>query len=219
MSEILILISVVSFVLIICLLNNKFKQYELLLFAQADGDDDMKIAPSDGFFAKKNADESAELSAQRFMQMKESGDIEKAHKLGENCAETLKKEVQKFCDLDNLNLKEHHYIVLYTYAVNKSTYLFTPNSIIAQTILNVFYANIEESSPKINMHISDMAAFSLYMLCERTGECDPKQIGAVYAKLCGAEEDENTIKEGAILFDDMIKKLAEVFENPDFIFA
>ena len=174
----------------------------LLLAVTGDGDEDMKIA-SPGSFSRNGASEEAELAAQKYLKLKSTGNIDKARSLGERFAAVLlQKEAAIRAGvaggLDPLCM--HHQLVLYSYVVNRVISDLSPDPLLAQTSLNVFYEQMEEISPDLYRHISDMAAFSLYILCER-GNRSQGGIGSVYARLCEREGDAAVREEGDSLYE------------------
>lgn len=181
-----------------------------LLLAVA-GDDDMKIAAPGGFSKNTRPEDSSELAAKEFLDLKRSGDIDKARGLGERYAAMLLEKGREICALtrdSEVSLRAHQQLVLCSYTINRVISEHSPNSILAQTALNVFYSRLEEDSPELYRHISDMAAFSLYILCERSHTCsDDSGVGGVYARLCGSGDDAQIIAEGGALY----RKLYDCF--------
>ena len=159
-------------------------------------DDDIKIAT--GSFAHRQAD-SDEEAVRQFLTQKNSGNIEKARLLGELYADVLVKNARSpvfACEKNLMQLEHHHRLLLYSFIVNRVIAENSPNSILAQTSLNVFYSEIEKVSPELHRHVCDMAAFSLYILCERSPNRGDEEFGAIYAGLCGFGGHEDIIAEG-----------------------
>jgi len=161
-------------------------------------DEDIKIAPS-SFSEKAHMIDLGEEAARQFLEQKENGNIEKARVLGKAYADDIlhiEKGPLRSSDKPRTQRELHHQIVLYSYIVNRVIAEHSPNSIVAQTCLNVFYTEIEAVSKELHKHISDMAAFSLYVLCERTPSRTDDQIGVIYARLCDFEGASAVIEEG-----------------------
>lgn len=165
---------------------------KLAAIGPVEGDEDIKIA---GEHFSVPREDIGELAAQDFLKQKDSGNIEKARGLGLRYAQAILYPEQGPL-VDEMEgrspLFHHHQYILYSYAVNHVIADFSPNSILAQTSLNLFYAQLEEKSPELYMHVSDTAAFSLYILCERSKTRSDDDIGRTFASLVG-KEDDNTV--------------------------
>jgi hypothetical protein len=61
-----------------------------------------------------------------------------------------------------------------------------------------------------------MAAYSLYMLCERSRNRSDSEIGTIYAELCDFEGDEDVIREGNAFYRREYENCAEVLRGADF---
>ena len=159
------------------------------LLRDARGDDaDMKIA--DGSFRGHTAEDPAEAVARQFLRQKQSGNIEKARALGSTFAGMLLSLASpQESAHDRSMLEAHHRLLLCSYIVNRVIADYAPDSLLAQTSLQVFYKDIEEQSDALYRQINDLAAFSLYMLWERSGSSDEQEIGRIYARLCNREGD------------------------------
>ena len=176
----------------------------VLCFA-ANGDDDIKIATG-SFSGSKKQQDQAEQAAQEFLRQKELGNIDKARKLGTDFAELLWELAQELImDEGRLQLEIHHRLLLCSYAVCRVVSEASPNSIVAQTSLSRFYSAVEERSNVLNRHVSDTAAFSLYILSERSKD-DIIEIGKIYAKLTGYEGNAEIIEQGNFVFSCFYEK-------------
>jgi len=182
------------------------------LLLAVTGDEDMKIAPAKGLGGPP--EDAAELAARQYLDMKRCGSIDKARRLGERLMEIL---VEESGDLPGTpeedSLIRHQRIVLFSYAINRVLSERSPNSILAQTSLNVFYDAVEEREPVLYRHISDMAAFSLYILCDRDRGRTDCEIGMVYARLCGSPDDPGVIGEGNELYHAFYEHCAREQDN------
>ncbi|GHU81209.1 hypothetical protein FACS1894191_7910 [Clostridia bacterium] len=160
-----------------------------------DDDDDMKIA--DGAVSRKRHEDGADAAARQFLTQKSSGNIDKARRLGGDYARTIL-DIGSHPELvsrESTMLETHHQLLLCAYIVNRVIAGLSPDSILAQTSLGSFYADVAAIAPHVYSHISDMAAFSLYILNERTGNPD-EEIGKIYARLSGFEGDQTKIDDG-----------------------
>jgi hypothetical protein len=164
-------------------------------------DEDIKIA-GESFSSGSRQEDSSEIAARQFLEQKQSGNIDKARALGERYVQVLLDEVPELfgAAAQPQPLLLHHQMLLYSYALNRVVAEHSPNSLVAQTVLNVFYDELESSSPAIYHHVSDMAAFSLYILCERSERRSDDEIGNVYATLCGEADNAQRSEEGNRLY-------------------
>jgi len=176
------------------------------------GDEDIKIATPGSFSKSRPAEDVSELEAQQFLRLKNDGSIDKARQLGAKYA-TILLEKNEAAAGDQDPLCCHQRLVLYSYVVNRAISDLSPNSLLAQTSLNVFYDELEEGSPELYRHVSDMAAFSLYILCERSNSRSEDEIGEVYARLCGSEGDRTVIDEGNALYRGFYERCREEFHS------
>jgi len=182
-------------------------------FLFAGIDEDIKIA-GENFGSPEPAADAAELAAREFLRQKENGNIDRAHKLGESFAQSLWDLAQGII-MDNdsgLTQQEiHHRLLLCSYVVNRVIAQLLPNSIVAQTALGRFYSEVENRSNVLHRHVSDTAAFSLYILNERSGDND-YEIGKIYSKLIGREDNPTAIRQGNEMyasFYDVCKNLID----------
>ena len=171
----------------------------LLLATTTDEDADMKIAPES--FSRSPVNEvSAQDEAEDYLRQKSAGNICLARKLGERYAGLLMAEVTENFDpwpTDlSQELRAHHRLLLLTYVVNRVVALLSPNSILAQTTLNVFYSTLDEKAPQLDKYIRDMGSYSLYVLCERSHNRTEDDIGEIYAGLCADKDNPSLIDEG-----------------------
>ena len=171
-----------------------------LFFMAGDGDEDIKIAGAhiSGFPDRDPAEEGARV----FLRHKDAGNIEKARALGSAFAQALADIAKSspFGEMARIEAEIHHQLLLCTYIVNQVISEHAPDSILAQTSLQVFYKELEEQSPPITQHVNDIAAFSLYVLWERGKTRDEREIGSIYARLCGDENNADLVERGRTLY-------------------
>lgn len=191
----------------------------LLVLPAVAGDEDMKIV--DGSFTPSEAD-GAEAEAKTYMRQKSAGNVDRARALGGQFALALRERFARLNDpafTDENTLREHHQAVLFSYAVNRVIADLSPNSILAQTALNVFYKDLEDHTPVLAEHIRDMAAFSLYILCERSEVCVDEEIGKIYARLCGEEGSRQLMDEGNRCYRDYFDQCSRLHEQTQYVKA
>ncbi len=186
------------------------------LAVTTEGDEDMKIAG--GLSAPGPAEElsEAEQSALAYMRQKEAGNVDRARELGRKFADALADETAR-ARPDAEPLRVHHRVVLFSYIVNRVITELSPNSIIAQTALNIFYDRLEERSAELAEDVRDMAAFSLYILCERSGANAEDEIGRIYARLCGHEDETAFVDEGNALYRRCYDLCGEMHARTEYV--
>ncbi|MGI6404562.1 MAG: hypothetical protein ACOX0K_10240 [Oscillospiraceae bacterium] len=187
------------------------------LFAMA-GDEDMKIA-GDSF--KPAPSDGGEAEAKVYLEQKSSGNVEKARSLGRQFALALRERVAESLNdpafQGELAVREHHKAVLYSYVINRVIADLSPNSILAQTALNVFYADLEQETPILADHVRDMAAYSLYILCERSETCVDDEIGRIYARLCGEENSPERMEEGNRCYREFYNLCSRLHQQTEYV--
>jgi len=162
-------------------------------------DEDIKIAGT----RPGGTLDAADLAAQDFLVQKKNGNIDRARSLGETFAGCLWGLAQSLIMDNELELTQqeiHHRLLLCSYGVNRVITQYAPNSIVAQTALSRFYTEVEEKSNVLHRHVSDTAAFSLYILGERTGNGSDSDVGKIYAKFIGRENDAESIRQGGEVY-------------------
>ena len=186
-----------------------------VLLAVTGNDDDVKIATGSFGGSKKQPDQ-AEQAAQEFLRQKQLGNVDKARQLGTSFAELLWGHAQELImgEGNLLQLEVHHRLLLCSYAVCRVVSEASPNSIVAQTALSRFYSAVEERSNVLNRHVSDTAAFSLYILSERSKD-DIAEIGKIYAKLIGNDGNADKIAQGNEVFICFYDKCTRMSRSVD----
>lgn len=178
-------------------------------------DEDIKIAP-ETFKTRFSAVDHGEEAARQFLEQKRLGNIDKARALGQTYAEDVIR-LESAAEAANLTRREqHHRLVLFSYIVNRVIAEHSPNPIVAQSCLNMFYKSIEAASEELTKHVSDMAAYSLYMLCERSRNRSDAEIGGIYAELCDFNGNDDIIDEGNAFFERMYKNCADKLRGAGF---
>lgn len=214
MLEIFVFIILLIFMVLIALSAARMKKNPDIKLCVPEGDEDIKIA--DGSFGDPLTNEDyADKAAAEYLKQKDVGNIEKAGQLGELLAKELWGVAQELLMKEEDQVTDrivHQKILLYTYAVNSFVADSAPNSLLAETALSVFYSEVEELSKVLFQHISDTAAFSLYILNQRSGGVE-EDIGRIYAKLSGKENDYKTIRDGNHLYNSFYNKCGRVYEE------
>ena len=183
----------------------------------ADGDEDIKIA-GEHFSAPVSGADAADLAAREFLCQKQNGNIDRAHGLGEFFAESLWELAQSII-MDNewgLTQQEiHHRLLLCSYVANRVIARHLPNPITAQTALSRFYSEVESRSNVLHRHVCDTAAFSLYILNERSDNND-YEIGKIYSKLIGRENDPESVSQGNKVYSSFYTVCKNAVDQVDF---
>ena len=180
------------------LLPGTTNPHKNLVFAGAGDDADMKIAP-ESFSAVPKDEAAVHREAEEFLRQKSAGNIRLARQLGERYATLLLNEVSKNFDPWPTELAPelaaHHRLLLLTYVVNRVVGENSPNSILAQTTLNVFSGELEDKAPQLDKYIRDTASYSLYVLHERNQGAD-SEVGKIFAGLCADKDNTEVINQG-----------------------
>ncbi|MDR2908358.1 MAG: hypothetical protein LBU86_00540 [Oscillospiraceae bacterium] len=195
----------------------RLKAQGSLIFAAAGEDEDIKIA---GSFTREPDISEADAAARAYLKQKSAGNVDRARGLGQAFAGLLREWSEELLSSDPQGLERlraHHKILMLSYVVNKTISGLSPNSIVAQTALNVFYDTIEEETPELNPHVRDMAGFSLYILCERSEGRMEDEAGGIFAQLCGKEADRELIEEGNALYRDYYKACKSLHEMTEYL--
>jgi hypothetical protein len=164
------------------------------------GDEDIKIA--DGRFGAIRSEDTSERAARDYLEQKSAGNIDRARELGRQFARAVLEDAGILAD--ELKQKpmqvQHHIYLLYTYVTNRVVADYSPSPILAQTCLNQYYKAVEDASEDLYRHVNDMAAFSLYILCERSRNRTDDEIGLIFAELSGMRDNVAMIEYGNSLF-------------------
>ena len=194
--------------------------WKSLMLAATGEDADMKIAP-ENFSAGPLEETGLQDEAEDYLRQKSAGNIELARSLGERYADLLIAYAGKNFDPWPTELagglQAHHRLLLLTYVVNRAVAELSPNSILAQTTLNVFYSELEEKAPQLDKYIRDMASYSLYVLCERSQSCSDDEIGRIYARLCADKDNPALIDEGSRHYREFYSTCKELHRQARYV--
>ena len=193
------------------------KGFTANLAMAAIGDEDIKIA--NGSFKKTPMEDQAEQAARDFLRQRDIGNIDRARSLGKFYADSLWSTASEMFAVEDSKMSQqekHHVILLCSYLINRIIAECSPNSIVAQTVLNAFYTSVEERSETLYRHISDTATFSLYILNERTGG-DYRQVGEIFSRQCGYEGNENQVVKGISICENQSEQYREMAETIEFM--
>ncbi|GAA6514026.1 hypothetical protein [Merdimmobilis hominis] len=185
------------------------------LYWEAEEDDsDIKIAGQEPMLEEDAGDTAV---AEEYLRERENGNIERARQLGRTLATELfgSDEVLNLgYDRSESPLVLAQRRILFSFVAGRAIDELTPNSILADTAVSVFYDVIKEK-PVVYGEINDAAAISLYMLTSRAPGLDACAVGRVFAKLCGREGSRLYAKMGSglcLFYYDCMKQAIEKTE-------
>jgi len=178
-------------------------------------DDDMKIV-GERIRPHLDDEDPAEAEARLFLRHREAGNIEKARELGRRYAHAILESGERPAGSQS-EMESHQQLLLCSFLVNRVIGENSPDSILAQTSLHVFYDEVAAGSTSMSKHVSDLAAFSLYTLWERSRDKDESELGRIYAKLCEKGGSRKVIKDGNALSKRFYKLCLEMMEDMDYI--
>ena len=172
------------------MLHNKMYPAGTRFFAMVEEDEDVKIFPGSGFVGSKKAEDDG---AAEFVRERDNGNLEKAKHAGEKMARKLHR-------LWRLGDSAHIYAqkkVLFAYAAAKAIEKHCEASVLAHSILSEFHRWVKHHSQHDYELIQDSAAFTKYLLSERSGK---EALGSVFAELCNEKDNEKLQRKGILLF-------------------
>lgn len=177
-------------------------------------DSDMKIVGSD----MKVIDES-DAEARLYSHERENGNLEKAHDIGKALAAALLNEggvaYEKNVASD---FEARNRSILYAFTADRVLDTFMPNHIIARSAQNEFFDEVRRRNIGLYESISRSGAFSMYLLCGRSGDGRYIGVGKVYAGVIRRPEDEKIEKEGDELYRKYFDYCIEHIKNVEFSF-
>lgn len=177
-------------------------------------DSDMKIAVSN-----ENKVDESDSEARLYSHERENGNLEKAHMIGKTladallCSDGFAYEKNIASDFDARNR-----CVLFAFTADRVLDTFMPNHIIARSAQNEFFDEIRQKNIGLYESISRSGAFSMYLLCRRSG--DGRYIGAgkVYANIVRRPDDETTVILGDQLYTRYFDYCLNQIRNIEFSF-
>ncbi len=160
-------------------------------------DSDMKIA---GDLAPE-IDES-EAAARLYRHEKENGNLAKAQEIGSALASVLLKPEGFTCFRNwEEDFAARSRCILFAFVADQAVDTFLPNHLIRQFAESRFYDELRSNAPDLYESISRSAAYSMYLLCKRSGDGRRIGIGGVYAKILRYPEDAALEQEGELLYE------------------
>lgn len=211
--EIIAFVAILGFTIFMFLFAINYRNNPDVKLAVVEGDEDVKIAGGQFGVPKEEREDIADEAAQEFLRQKHAGNIEVAGELGNLLAELLWADAQELImkdEGDDAEREVHQQILLKCYAVNAFIAENSPNQLLAETALSVFYSKIEELSKVLFRHVKDIASFSLYILNQRT---ENTEIGRIYARLSEAEDNPQVIKEGNEIYHNFYDRCEEIVQK------
>lgn len=177
-------------------------------------DSDMKIVGK----AAPALDES-DAEARLYSHEHENGNLEKAHNIGKLFAAALldengfayEKNVASDFDARNRG-------ILFAFTADRVLDTFMPNHIIARSAQNEFFDEIRCRNIGLYESISRSGAFSMYLLCRRSGDGRYVGIGKVYADVIRRPDSESAAAEGEELYRKYFEYCIEHIKNIEFAF-
>lgn len=107
--------------------------------------------------------------------------------------------------------------ILLIFIAESCLHLYTPTPLLATTAVNALYDKLIEDDPGFYDTISNGAAFSFYYLALRhSGKAD-ENIGATFAMLCGAEENQALAGLGARVYQYVTRKIRGLIGEIQFV--
>ena len=167
-------------------------------------DSDMKIF---GVKEEPDSTDGAEVQAlaEEMKRQRLNGNSERAKQLGIRMAALAPDSA----DADSLPAPDImcQIRILLIFIAESCLHLYTPTPLLATTAANALYDKLIEDDPGFYDTISNGAAFSFYYLALRhSGKAD-ENIGATFAMLCGAEEDQALTDLGARVYQYVTRKI------------
>lgn len=177
-------------------------------------DSDMKIAKG----VSTSVDES-DTEARLYAHERDNGNLEKAHMIGKTLADALLcKDGFAFESNVASDFDARNRCILFAFTADRVLDTFMPNHIIARSAQNEFFDEIRQKNIGLYESISRSGAFSMYLLCRRSG--DGRYIGAgkVYANIVRRPDDEPTVILGDQLYLRYFEYCLNQIRNIEFSF-
>ncbi len=157
-------------------------------FAPAE-DEDVKIFAGSGSCNAFAEDDGAA----EFVRERDNGNLDKARQLG--CA--LAGQLGRLWRPGDSGLRLDQKKVLFAYAVARVAEQQCAGSVLRQAVVGEFQREVCARRPRDGSIIQDSAAFTKYLLAERSGT---EALGQVFAELCGARGSTRLQGRGAALY-------------------
>ncbi len=108
--------------------------------------------------------------------------------------------------------------ILFAFTTDRVLDTFMPNHFIARSAQNEFFDEIRRRNIGLYESISRSGAFSMYLLCKRSGDGRYIGIGKVFAGVVRRPEDEKAEKTGEELYQKYFNYCIEHIKNVEFAF-
>ena len=177
-------------------------------------DSDMKIVGT----AKIKVDES-DAEARLYAHERDNGNLEKAHDIGKAFADALLSEGGFAFEKNSASdFEAKNRSILFAFTTDRVLDTFMPNHFIARSAQNEFFDEIRRRNIGLYESISRSGAFSMYLLCKRSGDGRYIGIGKVFAGVVRRPEDEKAEKTGEELYQKYFNYCIEHIKNVEFAF-
>ncbi len=173
-----------------------------------ENDQDMKIV---GEVMPKKSREAD--TAESWVRHKNSGNIDRAHRLGKMLAQQL----LNIQDDDPAKLLQKQ--MLFAFTVDAGAPVFLNDDLLVQTARGTFFERLRTLLPSFEVTLHRLGAFTFYRLCldnESENALPAEKLGTVFAALCGRAEDPETEQEGTALFRSYLARLEETVGMVEF---
>lgn len=175
-------------------------------------DSDMKIT---GNLAPE-VDES-EAAARLYHHEKENGNLAKAQEAGSVLASVLLRTEGFSCFLNwEEDFAARNRCILFAFVADQAIDTFLPNHLTRQFAESRFYGELRDNAPGLYESISRSAAYSMYLICKRSGDGRRIGIGKIYAKVLRHPEDAALEREGELLYESFYNICIEHLRRVEF---
>lgn len=177
-------------------------------------DSDMKIVGTN----KIKVDES-DAEARLYAHERDNGNLEKAHNIGRVLADALLNEGGFAFEKNSASdFEARNRSILFAFTTDRVLDTFMPNHIIARSAQNEFFDEIRRRNIGLYESISRSGAFSMYLLCKRSGDGRYLGIGKVFAGVVRRPDDEKETQIGDELYRRYFDYCIEHIKNVEFAF-
>ena len=177
-------------------------------------DSDMKIVGKTA-----PAMDESDAEARLYSHEHENGNLEKAHDIGKLFAAALMDE-SGFAYEKNVasDFEARNRAILFAFTADRVLDTFMPNHIIARSAQNEFFDEIRRRNIGLYESVSRSGAFSMYLLCRRSGDGRYVGIGKVYADVIRRPDSDSAAQEGEELYRKYFEYCIEHIKNIEFAF-
>lgn len=177
-------------------------------------DSDMKIV-GNGAPAQDESDAEARL----FSHERENGNLDKAHDIGKKFADALLNEDGFAFEKNSASdFEARNRSILFAFTADRVLDIFMPNHLIAKSAQNEFFDEIRRRNIGLYESVSRSGAFSMYLLCKRSGDGKYIGIGKKYAEIIRKPQDNMAEEEGENAYRRFFDYCIEHIKNLEFSF-